>query len=55
MLSKREDEGLTWGTTKDSALLTYLEQSREDKYKEILDYLQQVKLAINVWPYFCFI
>ena len=40
MLDKRVDEGLTWGTTKDSALLTYLEQSKEEKYKEILEYIQ---------------
>ena len=40
MLVKKVDNGLTWGTTQDSALVTYLEESEESKYRQVWEHLQ---------------
>ena len=40
MLAKRVDDGFTWGATKDSALITYLEESDDSKYRQVWEHLK---------------
>ena len=40
MLAKRADDGFTWGANKDSALITYLEESDDSKYRQVWEHLK---------------
>ena len=40
LLIQREEEGVSWGIVKNTAIEKYLEESEESKYQDLLKYAQ---------------